>query len=191
MEIKTKKILAAFVLGICLVNPAGADLAERINACLSQSLKKKVRFSIHIVKADSDKTVYRHNSYTALVPASNMKIIITAASLKYLGPNFEYKTRVGRSGDTLIIIGSGDPLLGDKVTDAKYSREKNWIFEDIATLLKRNGVTHINDIIVDTSIFDDERVHPGWPVEQLNFWYACEVSGLNFNDNCIDVTTKG
>jgi D-alanyl-D-alanine carboxypeptidase/D-alanyl-D-alanine-endopeptidase (penicillin-binding protein 4) len=190
MEIRTKKILSAFVSSILLVSLAGADLAEPINGCLSQSLQKKVIFSIHVVKADNDKTVYRHNSYTALVPASNMKLIVTAASLKYLGPNFEYKTRVGLSGDTLVIIGSGDPLLGDKVTDAKYSRQKDWIFEDIVMLLKRNGITHISDIIVDTSIFDDERVHPNWPVEQLNFWYACEVSGLNFNDNCIDVTTK-
>ena len=190
MEIRTTKILSTLVLSILLVSSAGADLTGRINGCLSQSLQKKVVFSIHIVKADTDKTVYRHNSYTALVPASNMKLIVTAASLKYLGPNFEYKTRVGLSGDALVIIGSGDPLLGDKVTDAKYTREKDWISEDIAMLLKRNGITHINNIIVDTSIFDDERVHPNWPVEQLNFWYACEVSGLNFNDNCIDVTTK-
>jgi len=74
MEIRTKKILSAFVLSILLVGSSGADLAERINGCLSQSLQKKVNFSIHIVKADTDKTVYRHNSYTALVPASNMKL---------------------------------------------------------------------------------------------------------------------
>ncbi|GAG88449.1 unnamed protein product [marine sediment metagenome] len=48
-----------------------------------------------------------------------MKIITTAAAMKYLGSNYEFKTKVGLCGDTLVIIGSGDPLLGDKVTDAK------------------------------------------------------------------------
>jgi D-alanyl-D-alanine carboxypeptidase/D-alanyl-D-alanine-endopeptidase (penicillin-binding protein 4) len=119
-----------------------------------------------------------------------MKIITTAAALKYLGPNYEYKTKVSLCGDTLVIIGSGDPLLGDKVTDAKYHRGAGWIFEDIAVVLKKNGIKAVKDIIVDSSMFDDQRVHPNWPKEQLNRWYACEVSGLNYNGNCIDVTAK-
>ena len=125
-----------------------------------------------------------------MVPASNMKIIVSAAALRYLGPHYEYKTRVGLCGNTLVVIGSGDPLLGDKATDTKYSREAGWIFEDIAAALKRNGVTTIKDIIVDSSIFDDQRVHPNWPKEELNRWYACEVSGLNFNGNCIDIKLR-
>ena len=45
----------------------------------------------------------------------------------------------------------------------------------------------IEGIIIDTSVFDNEPVHPSWPADDLNRWYACEVSGLNFNDNCVDV----
>ncbi|MHC4396248.1 MAG: D-alanyl-D-alanine carboxypeptidase/D-alanyl-D-alanine endopeptidase [Planctomycetota bacterium] len=190
MRVKVKRLLVASVFSICLVGFVRADLAKRVNACLNRPLQKKTRFSIHIVKADSGKIVYGHNANRALVPASNMKIIVTAAALKYLGSNYEYKTRVGLWDNTLVITGSGDPLLGDKVIDAKYGRKKDWIFEDITSQLKRKSITHIKDIIVDTSVFDDQRVHPNWPVEQLNFWYACEVSGLNFNDNCIDVTAK-
>jgi D-alanyl-D-alanine carboxypeptidase/D-alanyl-D-alanine-endopeptidase (penicillin-binding protein 4) len=33
-------------------------------------------------------------------------------------------------------------------------------------------------------------VNPSWPKDDLNRWYACEVSGLNFNDNCIQISTK-
>ena len=190
MKIRTKKLLVAVVFSICLAGFARADLAKRVNGCISQSLQKKVQFSIHIVKADSGRTVYRHKANRALVPASNVKLIITAAALKYLGLDYEYKTRIGLCGDSLVIIGSGDPLLGDKVTDAKYGRKRNWIFNDITAALKQKGITNIKDIILDTSIFDDQRVHPNWPVAQLNFWYACEISGLNYNDNCIDITAK-
>ena len=47
-----------------------------------------------------------------------------------------------------------------------------------------------NLFVVDSSVFDDERVHPSWSKSELNKWYACEVSGLNFNDNCIAISTK-
>ncbi len=190
MKMKMKRVLAATVFSICLVIAASADLAKQIDAYSSQSSQRKVQFSIHIVKADSGETVYSRNATKALVPASNMKIITTAAALKYLSADYKYKTKVGFCGDTLVVIGSGDPLLGDKVTDVKYGRESGWIFEDITAALKRKGVTTIKDIIVDSSIFDDEHVHPNWSKKELNRWYACEVSGLNFNDNCVEISAK-
>ena len=47
--------------------------------------------------------------------ASNMKIITTAAALKFLGSDYDYKTQIGLSGEALVVIGSGDPLLGRAV----------------------------------------------------------------------------
>jgi D-alanyl-D-alanine carboxypeptidase/D-alanyl-D-alanine-endopeptidase (penicillin-binding protein 4) len=190
MKVKMKKLLVAAVFGISLVGTASADLTKRIDSIISRPLQKKVQFSIHIVKADSGKTVYSHNVHSAMIPASNMKVITTAAALKYLGPEYEYKTKVGLCRDTLVIIGAGDPLLGDKVTDAKYGRKAGWIFEDITEALRRNGIKTVRDIIIDSSVFDDKRVHPNWPKEQLNRWYACEVCGLNFNGNCIEIHVK-
>ena len=185
-----KKLLISALLGICLCNFVQADLAKRINGIVGRSSQKKVQYSIHIVRARNGKAVYNHNATNPLIPASNMKIITTAAALKYLGPNFRYETKVGLLDDTLVIIAGGDPLLGDKATDAKYGREPGWIFEDIAAALKQNGIKTIKDIIIDTSVFDDQRVHPNWPKKDLNRWYACEVCGLNYNGNCIEVTTK-
>jgi D-alanyl-D-alanine carboxypeptidase/D-alanyl-D-alanine-endopeptidase (penicillin-binding protein 4) len=177
-------------LSICFVSIASAELAARIDSIINQSSQKKVKYSIAIVKADTGEMAYSHNANEAMLPASNMKIITSAAALKYLGPDYEFKTEVGLCGDTLVIKGGGDPLLGDAATDAKYQREPGWVFKDIAEKLKQEGKTAIKDIIVDGSIFDDERVNPNWPREQLNQWYACEVSGLNYNDNCIAITVK-
>ena len=185
MKGQTRKILVLVILSFLLVSFAQADLEKRVDSVISQSLRQKVRFSIHIIEAGTDKTVYDHDAKELMIPASNMKIITTAAALKYLGADYEYTTKVGLSGNALVIIGSGDPLLGDELTDVKYNRRQGWIFKDIAEKLKRNGITTIENIIVDTGIFDDERVHPSWPVDQLNRAYACELSGLNFNVNCI------
>ncbi len=193
-----KKLLIAAILSahICSFAQADlsarrmADLAKRIDSITNRSSQTKVRFSIHIIRARTGRTVYGHNATMPLIPASNMKIITTAAALKYLGPNFHYETKIGLLDDTLVVIAGGDPLLGDRVTDAQYGRKAGWIFEDIAAVLKRNGIKTIKDIIVDTSVFEDQRVHPSWPEKDLNRWYACEVCGLNYNDNCIEVTVK-
>jgi D-alanyl-D-alanine carboxypeptidase/D-alanyl-D-alanine-endopeptidase (penicillin-binding protein 4) len=189
-KIKIRKLLITAVFILCLVGLAKADLEEQVDSIVSRSSQQKVHFSIHIVKADSGATVYSHNEREPMIPASNMKIITTAAALKYLGPDYVYKTKVGLCDNTLVVIGSGDPLLSDKVTDAKYGREYGWIFKEIAEAVKRSGVKTINNIIVDTGAFDDQRVHPHWPKEDLNRWYACEVSALNFNCNCVQIGVK-
>lgn len=190
MKGRMKNLLAALALSICFVDVACADLAKRIDSIVGRKSQRKVQFSVQIIKADSGKTVYRRDATKALIPASNMKIIISGAALKYLGPKYKYQTKVGLCNDTLVIVGSGDPLLGDEVTDTKYGRKPGWIFEDIISVLKEKRIKGIKDVIVDSSIFDDQRVHTSWRKEELNRPYACEVSGLNYNGNCIEVTAR-
>jgi D-alanyl-D-alanine carboxypeptidase/D-alanyl-D-alanine-endopeptidase (penicillin-binding protein 4) len=191
MKSRIRKVLtAAFFVILPLAGYAAADLAERVDAIISRPSQQKVQFSIHIIEADSGEMLYSHNARETLIPASNMKIIITASALKYLGPDYKYVTRVGLCESTLVVIGSGDPLLGEKTTDAAYGREKGWIFKDITTALESKGVTKVQDIIVDSTIFDEQYVHPSWPKKELNRSYACEVSGLNYNRNCIELSVK-
>jgi len=174
---------------LCILSAgvASADLPARIDAIVKRDSLKKVDLGVRILDAKTGFQVYGHDPDVPLVPASNMKLVITAAALKYLGPDFEYVTKVGLLGDTLVIVGSGDPLLADKTTDAKYNRQPGWILKDIADSLSKNNVTSVTDIVVDTGVFDDQRVHPNWPKGELNKWYACEVSGLNYNGNCVEV----
>lgn len=190
MKVQIKKLLIAGVLSVFPACFAKAELGKQIEGIIGEASQKKVQYCIQIVKADSGEVVYSHNSNKPFVPASNMKIITTAAALKYVGADYEYETRVGLWGDALLVVGSGDPLLGDKVTDAKYGRTEGWILKDVTAALKQNGITSIKGIIVDSSIFDNERVNPSWPKKELNRWYACEVGGLNYNGNCVDVTAK-
>ncbi len=187
MKAGAKLFIAYVFLSGLLIQPAAAQLAKQIDSIINQPSQKTVEYAIQIVRADSGKIIYAKNAGVPMIPASNMKIITTAAALQYLGPDFVYQTVVGLKGDTLVIIGSGDPLLGDRVTDAKYTRQPDWLFRDIAQALKSNDVSSVNDIIVDTTVFDDQRTHPSWPAGELNRWYACETSGLNYNANCIDV----
>ncbi|MHC4310270.1 MAG: D-alanyl-D-alanine carboxypeptidase/D-alanyl-D-alanine endopeptidase [Planctomycetota bacterium] len=189
MKRNLKKLLIIALL-VCVCNNAVVfgNLARSINSIINKSLQQKVVFSIHVVEAKSSKTIYEYQGHKALIPASNMKIITTAAALEYLGPDYEYITEIFLADDTLVIIGSGDPLLGDSITDTQNGKTSGWIFDEIETALKSSNNENIKNIIVDTSIFDDQLVHSSWPQKDLNHWYACEVSGLNFNSNCIEIT---
>jgi D-alanyl-D-alanine carboxypeptidase/D-alanyl-D-alanine-endopeptidase (penicillin-binding protein 4) len=186
----SKKLLVLTVLGLCLPATAQAGLAGRINSIISRKSQKKVRFAVKVINAKTGKTLYEYNAHKPMIPASNMKIMASAAALEYLGPGYKFTTKVGLLDKTLVVIGSGDPLLADNVTDKKHGRGADWIFADIIAALRKKGAGSIKDIVIDSSFFDDNRVHPNWPREQLNRPYACETSGLNYNGNCIQIITK-
>jgi len=164
------------------------DLQRRIDTILGRSSLRKVLFSVRIVDAKTGDPIYEKNAHLALLPASNMKIVTSAAALEYLGRDFAFVTRVGLCGDALVVKGSGDPLLGDKETDIKNGRLPQPFIAEIAPRLRELGIASVSDILIDTSIFDDERVHPSWPLNQLSQKYACEVSGLNYSGNCIEIS---
>jgi len=185
-----KSLLILLVLALCLPATTQASLAGRINSIIGRKSQKKVRFAVKVVNAKTGKTLYDSNANKPMVPASNMKVVTSAAALEYLGSNYEFTTKDGLLDKTLVVIGGADPLLGDEATDKKHGRAPDWIFTDIIAALKENGVTAINDIVIDSTFFDDNRVHPNWPRAQLNRPYACEVSGLNYNRNCVRITTK-
>jgi len=175
------------LIAICTAQ-ADAGLEKKIDDIRTKL--KKVDFAVKIVHAKTGTVVYQQNPKKPMTPASNMKIITSAAALKYLGPNYRFTTKIGLLDDAVAVIGGGDPLLGDEKTDNKYGRENGWIFEDITSVLKDNGVTSVKDIVIDSTFFDDNRVRQTWPKDQLNRWYACEISGLNYNGNCIGMTVQ-
>ncbi len=176
----------AVALGLCA--DARAGLQSQIDAIVRRNAK--VDFSICVMDAQADRVVYQHHAKRALIPASNMKIVTSAAALHTLGPNFEFVTRVGLAGDALIVIGSGDPLLGDTQTNEALGRAPGWFMREILAGLRTMGRSRVNDLIIDSTVFDDQRVHPNWSPKDLNRSYACEVCGLNFNGNCISMRVR-
>lgn len=185
----TDLIIRFTYLSVLLTGQVSAiDLQSQINAIVRSY--PSVNFSIHLIRAKDGSQIYAYRAKQALIPASNMKLVTTAAALDLLGPEFTYVTRVCLWDANLVIIGSGDPLLADSKTDANYGRAPGWVLQQIGSALARIQINSIQDIILDTSVFDDQRVHPNWPADQLNRWYAAEVCGLNYNCNCVAITVS-
>jgi len=163
-------------------------LRRRLTSLINHQRLRRTHFSIAIRWAQTEETIFEHQAHTPLVPASNMKLVTTIAAIHRLGVDFEYVTRVALSSNSLLIIGSGDPLLGDKEIDKRTGRKPYWLLEDLTARLQARGISALEDIILDTSIFGPERVHPQWPPNARLQKYACEVSGLNYNNNCVEIS---
>ena len=136
-----------------------------------------------------------------MLPASNMKIVASGAALHTLGPDFQFETRVERIPGGYVLVGDGDPSLGDpvffdrlKYRDADGERrelDEEAILGFWADAIARNGDEGPVDILVDDSVFEARRWNDGtdgrngWnPDDRLNR-FSAEVAGLNFHRNTL------
>lgn len=195
-------LIIAFVFSciLCLENtwptPKEGKLEEGINAILQKYKPKDTRVGISIFSISKNKSLYKTNSNKFFVVASNMKLFTTATALVYLGADFEYKTKIlyrgnissdGKLDGDIVIKGSGDPNISGRFFEGEITAVPAYW----ADAVKKQGIKVVNgDIIADDSIFDREFVHDSWPKDQLSEWYCAPISGLSFNDNCIDVILK-
>ncbi len=173
---------------MCCFGLSFGSVSSKISAIINKPALSKVTFGVQVLNAADGSVVFSHNGDRALIPASNMKIITTAAALHILGADYKFCTKVYFHNGNLVIQGSGDPLLGDMVTLEKNGKSFEWEFDEIINAIKTNQIMEINNIIVDSSVFDDQLVHPSWPANQLNRDYAPQVCGINYNGNFIEIT---
>lgn len=176
--------------------PDDGKFKQEINAILQKYQPKDAHVGISIFSVSGNRSLYKNNSKEQFVIASNMKLFTTAAALVYLGSDFEYKTEIlyrgvissdGKLDGDIIIKGSGDPNISGRFFDGKVTTIPDFWADSI----KKHGIKVISgDIIADDSIFDREFIHGNWPKDQLSEWYCAPISGLSFNDNCIDIILK-
>lgn len=120
-------------------------------------------------------------------PASLQKLLVTAAALEQLGPDFTYSTNVYLQGNELWVIGAGDPSLGDERLAKRANRPHDYLFEELAAALKQRGATQLSGLVLDDAVFETPNRHPDWPTAQADAWYQAPVGGLSYNDNCVDI----
>lgn len=186
----------AFVLCLALLAPgafcsaAGADLAGQVRGLVSRyESSTKAICGVAVVDLRRGEELVNIRSRDLFVPASNQKILTSAFALASLGPGFEFTTSVYRLGDDIVVVGDGDPLLGDPRLAAGesvsiYRELDRWA----AAVLAKVGPTIKGDLLVASRFTGPGYRHPDWPAGQASRWYCAPVSGLNFHDNCFDVT---
>src|SRR5262249_27071102 len=130
--------------------PANSSLAPEIDKILEEPGLKGGIQAVWIQSLKTDEVWYSRNADLHLLPASNQKLLTSAAALHLLGPDWKYVTRIAGRVDldgnvfgNLYLIGSGDPILSDRDLDAMVES------------VKRLGVRKITgDVVGDDNHFD-------------------------------------
>ena len=164
-------------------------LAEALDRTLGARAGTGATYVARVVDLSTGRELYAHRPDAPAIPASNMKLLVTAAALGTWGAEHTFDTHFALSGDDLVIVGTGDPALGDPTLAAEAGGHPTDPLDRVADALAERGITTIvGDVVYYQNAFDDARVHPSWDADDLVHWYAAPVSGLAMNDNCIDVT---
>lgn len=178
------------LLGLVLAAiPAIArDPQNEVERLITQSPVAKATIGVSVVDLRTGQRLVAINDDLALIPASNMKLLTTGAALSVLGPDFVFRTELIQAGSTVVLVGSGDPSLGDprmlELSSSPIGVED--MLDALASSVAKAGMTRVDEIIVDDRIFERRWVHPGWPADQLDRHYAAAVAGVNFHLNVLD-----
>jgi len=94
-------------------------LQEALDGIVHGKVLGRLRVGMRVEDLSNGRTVYGWRSGTLMDPASNQKVLGTAAALLRLGSNYRYRTEVtgaepdamGTVAGDLVIRGSGDPSL--------------------------------------------------------------------------------
>lgn len=195
-------------LAASLAASAQAELQTQVQRIINAAGLQQTRVGIFVQDLRTGEVLASIDPDAQLAPASNLKLVTTAAAVKILGPDFAFRTTLsliepqdwpagtappgghpGAIGRNLVVRGDGDPgfadpdILGTRSTDVEAFLN-SWV-----AAVKAANVTAIDQVIVDDRVFDRTYVHPTWPEDQLNRWYCAQVAGLTFYDNCLDVYT--
>ncbi|GAB4237643.1 MAG: D-alanyl-D-alanine carboxypeptidase/D-alanyl-D-alanine-endopeptidase [Stanieria sp.] len=129
-----------------------------------------------LIETASGQTLYNHNAKKYFIPASNVKILTTAAVLRELGSDFRIETPIYINGklphlNSLRLVGRGDPTL---TVDTLNKIVNQW---------RKQGIKSIKNLVVDNSYFEESSLNYTWEWSDLYNYYGTGVNSLILNQN--------
>lgn len=151
------------------------ELGAALDDILADDRFDDSQVGLVVTDANTGETIYGHNGNMRAIPASNNKILTSAAAMDALGGDYRFRTDVATEarlrGGTLrgdvFLRGTGDPTM----LAADY--------EKLAADLAEEGVKRIRgDLVADDTAFDDVRLGTEWGWDDEPYYYAAQTSAL-------------
>lgn len=179
---RTIAIIIALLIGVA---PASGDeLARRLESILGDPCTQTADHCIIVKSIASGKLLYSKNADRLMVPASNMKIITSAAALGILKPSFTFETYFRHSGAR-----KGEIIDGDLVVEGRGN--PHLVSEDLWLMvneLQKRGIRRITgDLVLDDSYFDGEMFPSSWKISATRRAFEAPMSALALNFNSVTI----
>jgi D-alanyl-D-alanine carboxypeptidase/D-alanyl-D-alanine-endopeptidase (penicillin-binding protein 4) len=168
--------------------PDVATLQGRLAATFGGNWRG-ARWGASVVSLDTGDTLFAIDPDQPLAPASNVKLLTTAAALQILGPDHRFLTYLLTRGEVvdgvlqgdLVLYGTGDPGISDR-----FYRRKDEVFQRLIDELEALGIhTVTGDLVGDASFLAGPLRPAGWDARDLNDHFSAAVSALSFNENVV------
>lgn len=157
-------------------NICPAQLAAAVDEVINRPQYSRVRWGILVQPLYKGQNLYSRDAQKYFTPASNAKLLTTAAALQQLGANFRIRTSVYQDGNNVVrVVGRGDPSFSDTQLVA------------LAKQLKAKGITQIQKLVADDSYFQGDIVQPSWEWEDVYSDYGAPVNSLIVNQNVFSI----
>ena len=143
--------------------PDPAILTAKLDAILAGPADG-TSFSAQVIDVQTGTVLYEKDGGQPGTPASSLKIATAIAALDALGGDTQLPTTTLLEGNTLVLRGGGDVLLGDGESDAQSTVGRAGIktlAERTAHELAQRGITEVS-VWLDDSLFDGAQVNPAW-----------------------------
>ncbi len=157
-----------------------------IDSLTTQPEFRNAQWGVLIVNPRTADTLYSKNAGKLFMPASNMKIITSAAALTLLGPEYTYKTTFLTNGEVrnslldgdLLVIGRGDPTISDRMRVLATT-----VMDALADSVRAHGIRQIGGSIARVGdAFPDSIYGSGWQWDDIGEYYGAGVDELIFNE---------
>jgi len=143
--------------------PTASGLAAVLGAALPSAATGS-GVGIEVADAGTGQVLYSANAGTPATPASTTKVVTAAAALAVLGPDARFTTTVRQVGNTVVLVGGGDPTLAvNGYPSSDYPRPASLaqLAAGTARTLKAQG-HHSVRLGYDTALFSGPGIAQGW-----------------------------
>lgn len=177
-----------FLTGITFPQISKDQLKNELDDILKDPFFNSATIAIDAFDLTTGKNLYRFNEKKLMTPASNMKLLTSAAGLVFLGPRYNFITSVQYTGEIINKTLNGDLYVIGGFDPDFTTSDLNKLIKDI----KKAGITEIKgNIYGDVSKKDSVIWGRGWMWDDGPSTDAPYLSALNINSNSIDVYVTG